>query len=220
VVVAILLGTVLLTVVTLAVYPAPATSAGGPSADPTHSVPPPPQLLVDGEGCLVDFDKALDKRMICAHDLGPVWGYDTGGPAGYLARVLCSNGTQVFGEAVPHPAPRYLDDGRRRAQEWLKVYPDAAKARVAFDAFTAARPCGAATGAVATPLVGPVTPLGAQASQAFTVSDGTAESDLMVLLVDDAVLQVAVTPLTNVPHDPDVLQLVALTAVSRYLHQG
>ena len=42
----------------------------------------------------------------------------------------------------------------------------------------------------------------------------------MLVLVDDAVIQVAVTPLTHVPHDPDVLQLVALTAVSRYLHRG
>ena len=38
----------------------------------------------------------------------------------------------------------------------------------------------------------------------------------MVLLVDDAVIQVAVTPVLGVPHDPDVLQLVALTAVTRY----
>ena len=42
----------------------------------------------------------------------------------------------------------------------------------------------------------------------------------MLLLVDDAVIQVAVTPLDGVPHDPDVLQLVALTAVARYRHEG
>ena len=33
-------------------------------------------------------------------------------------------------------------------------------------------------------------------------------------------IQVAVTPLDGVPHDPDVLQLVALTAVARYRHGG
>jgi hypothetical protein len=220
VVAVIVLGTVLLTLVTLAASPAPPTSAGGPTADPTHVVPPPPQLLLDGQACLVDFDRALDDRMICAHDLGPVWGYDTGGPAGYQARVLCSNGTQVFGDPVPHPAPRYLDDGRRRAQEWLKVFPSAAQARTAFDALVDAKPCGADRGAVAVPLTGPVIPLGAQAAMAYSLDDATASSDVMLLLVDDAVIQVAVTPLTNVPHDPDVLQLVALTAVARYLHKG
>lgn len=220
VVAAIVLGTVLVTLVTLAFYPAPAPSAGGPTADPTHVVPPPPQLLLDGQGCLVDFDRVLDDRMLCAHDLGPVWGYDTGGPAGYQARVLCSNGTQVFGDPVPHPAPRYLDDGRRRAQEWLKVYPTAAEARRAFDGLVDAKPCGADRGLVAAPVLGPVTPLGAQASLAFSLTDSTASSDVMLVLVDDAVIQVAVTPLTHVPHDPDVLQLVALTAVSRYLHRG
>ena len=54
---------------------------------------------------------------------------------------------------------------------------------------------------------------------ASTYTDNLWSSDLMVLLVDDAVIQVAVTPLDGVPHDPDVLQLVALTAVARYQHR-
>jgi hypothetical protein len=149
-----------------------------------------------------------------------VWAYDPGGLPANRARVLCSDGSQVFGDEVPRPAPRYLDDGRRRAQEWLKMFPTPALARVAYDHLLLAPACNADLGAVATPFSGPVTPVGAQASQTYSLVDRTATSDLMVLLVDDAVVQVSVTPLTNVPHDPDVLQLVALTAVARYLDRS
>jgi hypothetical protein len=207
----------LLTLVTLSLYPAAPSSAGGPTADPTHVVPPTPQLLVDEDGCLVDFDRALAHRMICGHDLGPVWSYDTTVPAAEQARVLCINGTQVFGDAVPSPAPRYLDDGRRRAQEWLRVYPTASQARAAFDQLLAAKPCGLVPGAVASPVMGLTTPVGADAAQAFSVVDAYGVCDVMLLLVDDAVVQVSVAPMvTGLEHDPDVLQLVALTAVARY----
>jgi len=96
------------------------------------------------------------------------------------------------------------------------VYPTPALAQVAYNHLLLAPACSAGLGGVATPFSGPVTPVGAQASQAYSLVDSTATSDLMVLLVDDAVVQVSVTPLTNVAHDPDVLQLVALTAVTRY----
>ena len=57
--------------------------------------------------------------------------------------------------ATSSPAPRYLDDGRRRAQEWLKVYAGPAQARSAYGALLNAKPCGAGDGAVAIPVEGP-----------------------------------------------------------------
>ena len=216
----VVLGTVLVTLATLAFYPAPAPSASGPTTEPTHVAPSMGPILVDAQGCLVDFDLALDDRMICTHDLGPVWRYDDGGPAAGRVRALCAGGFQPFGDGVPHPMPRYLDDGRRRVQEWLKVYDSPAQARSAFDHLLVAPACANGLGPQATSLTGPVTPLGAQAAQAFTMTDSTGSSDLMLLLVDDAVVQVSVTPLTGVEHDPDVLQLVALTAVARYHRDG
>lgn len=216
---AIVLGTVLVTLVTLDVVPAPQTSADGPTADPTHVVPSAAPILVDGQGCLVALDPALDDRLLCTHDLGPVWRYDDGGPAAGRARALCAGHLQPFDDGVPHPMPRYLDDGRRRVQEWLKVFASPAQARSAFDRLIVSPACENGQAPHVDPLTGPVIPLGAQEAAAFTYTDNLWSSDLMVLLVDDAVIQVAVTPLDGVPHDPDVLQLVALTAVARYQHR-
>ena len=91
---AIVLGTVLVTLVTLDVVPAPQTSADGPTADPTHVVPSAAPILVDGQGCLVALDPALDDRLICTHDLGRCGGTTTVAPqpagCGHCAPATCS----------------------------------------------------------------------------------------------------------------------------------
>ena len=217
--VVILFGVALLVAVTVALYP---TARQAPGAAPGHGGGPSPSpastaLLVDDQGCLVDFDRDLDQHMLCTHDLGPVWGYDRGPLTSPPGGLLCVSRSSVLGQVVPHPFPRFLDDGRRQVQEWVRVYPTEAVAAAAYAQMLASPACGAESGAVATRVDGMVTPLDARAAQGFEVSEGPVNSDVMVILVGSAVIQTSVTPLRDAPHDPDVVQLVAQVAVTRYL---
>jgi hypothetical protein len=209
-------GTALVVALTLALYPTAAPAAAPPRGSSPAPTPVPTRILVDDRGCQVDLSPALDQRLLCQHDLGPVWAYDHGLVAG-PPTVLCLDRASVFGQVVPDPFPRFLDDGRRQVTEWLKVFPTAAAATVGYRQLTSSPACGADSGAVATPVAALVPPLGATSAQGFEVSRGPVLSDMMVIQAADALIQVSVTPLRSAPHDPDVVQLVAQVAVTRYL---
>ena len=200
----------------LDVVPAPQTSADGPTTDPTHVVPSAAPILVDGEGRLVALDPALDDRMICTHDLGPVWRYDDAGPPGRYGPG--AGHLQPFGDGVPRPMPRYLDDGRRRVRVAEGVQQPGSGT---FGVRPADGRAGLENGQgpQADAVTGPVTPAGCPGCR------GVRYRRQVVQRPDAAARRRRGDPgrghaVGGVPHDPDVLQLVALTAVARYRHEG